>query len=397
MNHMKKIIGIIFLIATTLLSCKKTNNNTFTKDRISGVSQKGPFLNGSSLTVFELDENFAQTGESFNTQIADNLGSFELNDIGLLTHYAKLKADGYYFNEVKNTNSVSPISLYALSDLSDKSTINVNLLSTLEVSRVEYLINNGASFTDAKHQAQQEILNMFFIQSPDMPESELLDISQDGDNNAILLAASLILQGYRTESELSQLLGDISTDIRTDGILNSPTLGTALINDAKIFEPTQLRSNIENKYISLGVTTVIPDFEQYIAQFINSSTYTFTSNIYYPNIINSAANLLADTTFSLVTQQDYSFGAYLPKNTSLKIVVKPTDPPFTGEYFWNYIDGPGDWTLLNYYPDSQIVSTTGTDNIVNIIGFSVTGSSSLDFVIYENNSLVPTRIKTIQW
>ncbi|MCF8371406.1 MAG: hypothetical protein K9H64_07275 [Bacteroidales bacterium] len=280
---MKNSIVVILIAATVLSSCTNENlNPEFKKEKISGVSQKGPLLNGSSLTIFELDGNFDQTGNSFITQITDNSGSFELTSISLLTQYAKLKADGYYFNEVKNTNSLGSISLYALSNLSNISTVNINLLTTLELSRVEYLISNGTNFNDAKHQAQQEVLSLFFINKPTMAVSELLDISVNGDDNAILLAISLILQGYRSDAELSQLLGDISTDIRTDGILNSQTLSSALINDVKQFDTIQIRSNIENKYNSLGITTIIPHFEHYVKQFLDSCTYTFTNYVTFP-------------------------------------------------------------------------------------------------------------------
>src|SRR3972149_4894073 len=42
-----------------------------------------------------------------------------------------------------------------------------------------------------------------------------------------------IMQGYLPVSDLSELLANISTDIREDGILNSQTLGSILINNAK--------------------------------------------------------------------------------------------------------------------------------------------------------------------
>ena len=48
--------------------------------------------------------------------------------------------------------------------------------------------------------------------------SEYLDISQPGDKNAILLAISVILQGYLSVAELSELLANITTDIREDGL-----------------------------------------------------------------------------------------------------------------------------------------------------------------------------------
>ena len=59
---MKKLFLSAFILAVVIIGCSKTNEDTFVKDKITGVSQKGPFLNGSSLTAFELDEDFSQTG-----------------------------------------------------------------------------------------------------------------------------------------------------------------------------------------------------------------------------------------------------------------------------------------------------------------------------------------------
>lgn len=389
-NHMKNIIVIAISVIVILTGCKKKETEliqTFTKDKISGVSQKGPFLNGSTLTVIDLDSNFTQTGKTFNTQIIDNSGLFEISNLYLTTPYAKLKADGFYFNEVTNDNSVAPITLYALSDLSNKTTINVNLLSTLEVSRVLYLISNGTTFNDAKQQAQQEILNMFCIHIPFIHESELLNISQDGDNNAILLAVSLILQGYRTEAELSQLLGEISTDIRTDGILNSPILGSALINDAKLLDTVQIRSNLENKYNSLGVTAVIPPFEKYIKQFIDSCTYTFTNYITFPVNGTYGVNILNTTDSILVSGTNYSCCANLPKGTKLKIC-------HNGSLYYavSSLDG---WIYLG--ADINNVWKTFESNRCGLIDFhaALNMGSTVNILFYENNSPTPTRIKNL--
>lgn len=397
---MKNIISIIVLIIIIFTACKKDNKvidtSSFSKTKIDGTSQKGPFLNGSSLTLFELNTNYSQTGKSFNTQISDNLGSFQLNNIEIQTPFAKLKADGFYFNEITNSNSTAAISLYAISDFSNKNTVNVNLLSTLEVSRIEYLLNNGWTFNAAKLQSQTEILNIFSVHKIGIPESELLDISKDGDNNAILLAVSLILQGYRTEAELTQLLGDINTDIRIDGILNSPTIGTALINDAKLLSLSTIRNNIENKYVSLGITTPISNFEKYINQFKDSSNYIFNNFIKYPFIVNSKQNLLKDSVFTVTSGTQYSIGAHLPIGTSLKIVVK-------GSVGYN-MSGSGvwpaqniGWTINNYWPDSMIFRTTGANQTVDIPFQFGPSPSSMDFVIYENNTISPIRIKTVTY
>jgi hypothetical protein len=393
---MKKIV-LIFIFSIILFSCKKDQEvpkpaQPFTKSKISGLSQKGPFINGSSLTVFELNENFSQTGKSFNTQILDNMGSFELNDLTLLTQYAKLKADGFYFNEITNSNSTSPISLYALSDLSDKSTVNINLLSTLEVTRIQYLISSGLSFSNAKHQAQQEILKIFFINKPDISESERLDISVNTEDNAILLATSLILQGYRTEAELSQLIGDIATDIRIDGILNSPTLGSLLLNDATLFNFTQIRSNIENKYVSFGVPAVIPDFEHYINQFKNSAIYTLTNQITYPasgvygiNVLNTADTLFASGTY-------YSFTADLPSGTSLKVCAQDAVGSNGGlGYDLTSLNGWFSWAPA-VTGDCWTMESSRT-GLINLRLMAAAGDVTINF--YENGSLTPTRVKII--
>jgi len=388
---------ILILLLIFLFSCKKDENTQtqFEKDKIIGVSQKGPFVNGSTMTVYELDAIFNQTGKSFNVQIKDNSGTFELTNISLLTNYVKLKADGFYFNEVRNTNSQAPITLYAYSDLANKNQVNINLLTNLEVSRMEYLLQNGATFNNAKKQAQQEILAMLSLKKPDLIESELLDISQNGDDNAILLAVSVILQGYRTEAELIQIMGDIATDIRTDGILNSSSTGTSLINDAKLLNLPNIRANIETKYQAMGVTATIPNFEKYVETFIDSSNYIFTKHVQYPYMINSKQNLLMDSSFVINTNNTFSVGAYLPTGTSLKVIVKST-PGYSANYGWGLLTNVG-WTLNNFFPDSAVLTASGHNQTTDY-GFSfVMPSSSLDFIIYENNAITPTRIKTIKY
>jgi len=142
------------------------------------------------MTLAELTSELVQTGKSFSTEIYDNRGSFEFNNIELSSQFVELKADGFYYNEVTGDRSSARLILCALSDLTDKNSLNVNLLSHLEKGRVYYLISRGARFLDAKKTAQGEILKMFSFEKSDMPVSELLDISKEGDDHAILLAIS---------------------------------------------------------------------------------------------------------------------------------------------------------------------------------------------------------------
>ena len=289
---MKPIFTIILIaiIAMFFVSCEKEPQHsglptsdsldiTVFKKKISGYVQKGPFNNGTDITIFELNNMLSQTGNSFNTQISNNLGLFELNSVSLRSIFIEIKATGFYYNEVADENSAAQLTLYAISDLTNRSDINVNILSHLEKQRVQYLISQNYSLRDAKRKAQREILNIFKFQKEDILNSELLNISENTDDNAILLAVSVILQGNRTVAELSELLANIITNIKEDGTLDDESIGSDLVNHAKVLNLTEIRENIENRYSDLEIDADIPDFETYVNLFLDSAGYEVTSLI----------------------------------------------------------------------------------------------------------------------
>ena len=237
---------------------------TIKKVNVNGFIQKGPFINGTAVTISELDDSLVATGKNFNTQIADNKGSFEIRNIELTSDYVQLTANGFYFDEIKGEKSAAQLTLFALANISNASSINVNILSHLEKDRAHFLIRQGKSFAEAKKQAQQEILAIFNIAKENIGNSETLDISQEGDDNAILLAISTILQGHNTVAELSELLANINTDIKEDGELNSNSSREKLVSNAKSLDLAAIREHIEKRYDELGVTSTIPNFEKYI-------------------------------------------------------------------------------------------------------------------------------------
>ena len=279
-----KNLNMLALIALILAFCscsqeQEVNTAVLDVQTIGGYVQKGPFLNGTSITFSELSEEFVPTGKNFSTQINDNKGSLELLNLTLVSPYVELEANGFYYNEVKNENSAAQLTMYALSDLTDKSSLNVNVLTHLERNRVKHLIANGLSFSEAKSQSQREILSLFEIDKQNVTNSELLDITKQGDDNAILLAVSVILQGHLSVSELSELLANISTDIREDGLLNNPALGSMLINNAKYLNLENIRQHLENRYEALEMDVSIPDFEGYVNAFIENTDFVLTRHI----------------------------------------------------------------------------------------------------------------------
>ena len=273
-----KTISLLVILFAFFGGCKKVDNNTgnnpiapIKKDKISGLVQKGPYINGTQIVMYVLDDKLAQTGKVFNTQITDNKGSFQLTNVELSSKYVQLAANGYYFNEASNVITISQLQLNALTDVTDASTINVNILTHLEKRRVEYLVKSGKTFTEAKKTAQQEIQAIFGIQIAQSTVSEKLDIATAGDANAILLAISLIIQGELSVGDLSELLATISADIEEDGLMTNNSVMSKLRSNAKSLHLDSMRQNLVKRYQDLGVTASIPDFEKYINVFLVQS------------------------------------------------------------------------------------------------------------------------------
>lgn len=207
-------------------------DTTPTGVNISGVAQKGPFISGSTVLVFELsDEKLTQTGKAFHGK-TDNNGSFKISNIAISSKYAILEATGYFLNEVTGKESSSPITLRAITDITSKEKININFLTQLEYDRVSYLVtNNNIQLKEAKAQAQKEILQTFFG-SAGSGNLEDLDVFGDSEDDVKLLALSILLLAENSEAKFSKVLSEIATDIEADGSYDADTARAAMADFA---------------------------------------------------------------------------------------------------------------------------------------------------------------------
>jgi len=193
--------------------------NTPVEDwKVSGVSQKGPFVTGSVVTVQELDGlTLNQTGKSFRGTIKSDKGDFAITGINLASQYAMLEANGYYRNEVTGAKSTGTVTLRAITDLSDRNTVNINLFTHLEYERVMHLVlEGGKTVAAAKAQAESEILTAFGI-NVQIASPEDLNIFDSGDGNAALLAVSLLMQGGVEAAGLTERMGNFSMSLAAEG------------------------------------------------------------------------------------------------------------------------------------------------------------------------------------
>jgi len=271
-------LNILFILliggigVQTFTSCSSdeaspSNEGTVKKASISGVSQKGPFTEGSTITLYELDKDLAQTGRSFKSTIINDKGSFEIRNIELVSPYAMFEANGFYRNENTGNISAAPITLLAIADVREKDNVNVNILTHLEYYRVLNLVEGGMSVVEAKKQAQKEIFAVFGINSDAFKDSEDMSIFGSSDGDAALLAISVLLQGNLPEGEFSQRLANFSQSIRSNGTWSDEAKKTELADWAYGANFGGIRSNI----LGWGLASVVPDFEKYVYDYWVSS------------------------------------------------------------------------------------------------------------------------------
>ncbi len=235
---------------------------------VAGVSQKGPFVTGSAVTVQELDGiTLKQTGKSFKGSIKSDKGDFAIKDINLESQYAILEASGYYRDEISGKKSSGQVTLRALTDLKDRKHVNINLLTHLEYERVMYLVTEKKkSIAEAKEQAEREVLATFGIEG-DFAESEDLNIFETGDGNAALLAISVLLQSDVDVAGLTERMGEFSISLAEGGSWDDADAKTAIADWACDVDLkgslSKVRKNVEDwKYAD-----TVPAFEKYVTNF----------------------------------------------------------------------------------------------------------------------------------
>ncbi len=232
----------------------------------SGVAQKGPLIQGSTVTAQELDANLSPTGQQFSYQILTNLGNFSPTST-FTSQYIGLNASGYYFDEVQNATSSAPITLNGYSDLATDSVLNVNILTTLEYQRIQNLVTkSNLTFTAARTQAEGEVLAALSIPPASYGYFSTLDLSGNTDGDHILAAISSIFVYGNTASSLSVLMANFQSDIGKNGVITVSATKTALAAASKAVNATSVAANLTQYYSSFGITFSAADITDWIDQ-----------------------------------------------------------------------------------------------------------------------------------
>lgn len=363
---------VIFLatassILLLLISCKKddkikTDNPSISGQKsISGKVQKGPYKNGASLMIYELNNSLGQTGKSFASTISDDAGNFALNNINLNSNYILITASGYYFNEHFNKVSEGQLYLEAIADVSNSSTVNVNLLTHIIKPRIEQLVNSGLDFNTARVQSQNELLTFMGSSTTVSGNFETFDLSV----NDFLFAMSLLFQrnnsfgyqmGYNYTAELSSLLSNFRSDFANNGVIDNSNIIDTLVYNARRIDLLDCKSDLQNYYLGLGLNFSGNGFEQFIYNFQKKYTFPLSNNITYQD----SATIMIDApmasppydyrenilkmnkTHYNSTIHQYVISAIVPYDSTLIIKCTPFNTPYPltnfggGNFGWKY-------------------------------------------------------------
>ena len=259
--------SLLFLCVCTV-SCSSdegTNEILPVSYNVSGKVEKGPYISGSTITIQPMNERLQVTGEMYSTTINDDLGNFTLGSREFQSPYVELMANGYFFNEVEGTLSNGTLALRALADLSDKQTVNVNVLTHLKYARIRNLIASGSSFKSANQQAQRELLIQFGLEKYSSKDASQFSIIAGTDESAALIAISSMLLMDRSEAAFTEYLSKISEEFGRTGTFSETTRSQIRKDKEKLFdELADIKENIVRRYEDLGFDVEVKDLEAFV-------------------------------------------------------------------------------------------------------------------------------------
>lgn len=230
---------------------------------ITGMS---PFETLTAVSVLELDgETLEETGRVYRGWSTGGLGGYEVHGVTLASQYAAVEISGNYRLAVSGSVTDIPVTLKALVDFSETSSVNVNLLTHLEYARVRSLVASGKSVADARQQAESEILDALGIEGS-VGNFGDLDIAYSDDGSAILLAVDVIMQGDVSDVQLLLRLKNFAGDIERNGRWNDSTAKAEMADWAMQADLGGKLAAVRKNMESWGLDEV-PNFEKHVRMF----------------------------------------------------------------------------------------------------------------------------------
>ena len=271
-----------------------------------GVAEKGPFRYGTSIKLIELDstQHLADSKRTHKTCILNGDGNYSFDSVDYVSPYLRVKANGYYRSELTGGLSPSPVTLEAVVDVTEKDTVNVNILTHMEAERVLKLVENSGNnqpIRAVKAQALRDILSSFDIQwdkssgsgstggnggfggwnfggqqqqlTTDGRFAEDIGLFDGDEYSGALLAISIMMQRKGSGSEMMSYAAGIADRIKGNGNWDDNNAKADLADWLMVLDTSGSYATIRNNIASWNMGEV-PDFEKHLKRFW-SRAYNF--------------------------------------------------------------------------------------------------------------------------
>lgn len=240
-------------------------------DKLSGGFQKGPFINGSTVTVSVEDAQGNPTGTVYNTFTTDDRGAFSVDVHG--ASLVSIEGTGFYYNEVTGALSEAAGTLRGFHG--GGATGYINVVTHLAYLRELQLMRGGASFPAARSQAEAEVRAALQVGpagfDPGVHGDDLDLLGGDTDANAYLFAVSAVLSqaaatkanGGAVEPVLQELVDRMAADLADDGQLDAATV-TSLVTAQRALDTEAIKAMLARRFLDIGATATVPDLDRMI-------------------------------------------------------------------------------------------------------------------------------------
>jgi broad specificity phosphatase PhoE len=274
--------------------------------RLVGIAEKGPFRYGTSIKLIELDstQHLADSKRTHKTCILNGDGNYSFDSVDYVSPYLRVKANGYYRSELTGGLSPSPVTLEAVVDVTEKDTVNVNILTHMEAERVLKLVENSGNnqpIRKVKAQALRDILSSFDIQwekssgsgstggnggfggwnfggqqqqlTTDGRFAEDIGLFDGDEYSGALLAISIMMQRKGSGSEMMSYAAGIADRIKGNGNWDDNNAKADLADWLMVLDTSGSYATIRNNIASWNMGEV-PAFEKHLKRFW-SRAYNF--------------------------------------------------------------------------------------------------------------------------
>ena len=263
-----------------------------------GVAEKGPFRYGTSIKLIELDstQHLADSKRTHKTCILNGDGNFNFDSVDYVSPYLRVKATGYFRNELTGGLSSEHVTLEAVVDVTEKDSVNVNMLTHMEAPRVLKLVENSGNnqpVRAVKAQALRDILASFEIQWEKSSSSggngggfggwgfgqqQQQQVKTDGrfaediglfdgdEYSGALLAISIMMQRKGSGREMLSYTSGIADRIKGNGNWDDNNAKADLADWLMVLDTSGSYATIRNNVASWNMGKV-PDFEQHLRHF----------------------------------------------------------------------------------------------------------------------------------